>query len=206
MRAGRARRPFCLLYRHRKSAGGIAQRYRRAVRQRLHPFRAFGLCDQQYLPETGDGFVVVTNGSNGWAVYRQIVCDWIEWKTGERPACKIPVQIALISVLTNGTGEDAVTHYTDLKSLQSDSYNFNEDALNGLGYALIQKDRLQDAIALFKLNVEEYPEASNPYDSLGEAYMMAGETALAIKNYRRSVELDPGNTNAVEKLTQLEEM
>ena len=48
---------------------------------------------------------------------------------------------------------------------------------------------------MFELNVAEYPEASNPYDSLGEACLAAGDTARAIANYQRSVELDPGNAN-----------
>lgn len=61
-----------------------------------------------------------------------------------------------------------------------------------------------DAIEIFKLNVEAYPEASNPYDSLGEGYMLNGDKELAIKNYKKSLELNPDNTNAVEMLKKLE--
>jgi cytochrome c-type biogenesis protein CcmH/NrfG len=53
------------------------------------------------------------------------------------------------------------------------------------------------------LNVGIYPQTFNVYDSLGEAYMIKGETELAIKNYARSLELNPGNTNAGEKLKKL---
>jgi cytochrome c-type biogenesis protein CcmH/NrfG len=38
------------------------------------------------------------------------------------------------------------------------------------------------------------------YDSLGEAYMDDGNEELAVQNYEKSLQLDPGNTNAVEKL------
>ena len=64
-------------------------------------------------------------------------------------------------------------------------------------------ERLEDAIEIFKLNAEAYPESSNVYDSLGEAYMMNGNTDMAIANYEKSLELNPDNTNAVEKLKEL---
>ena len=57
---------------------------------------------------------------------------------------------------------------------------------------------------VFKLNVTDYPQSANAYDSLAEAYMTGGDKELAIRNYRRSVELNPGNTNAVEMLKKLE--
>ncbi|MCK5330475.1 MAG: tetratricopeptide repeat protein, partial [Candidatus Marinimicrobia bacterium] len=79
-----------------------------------------------------------------------------------------------------------------------------EGSLNGLGYQLMGAGQLDGAITIFELNVELYPEASNPYDSLGEAYMNAERTEEAIINYRKSLELDPGNTNAVEMLRRLE--
>jgi len=61
----------------------------------------------------------------------------------------------------------------------------------------------EGAVEVCKLNVELFPESSNPYDSLGEAYMTAGETALAIQSYAKSLELNPDNTHAVRQLMQL---
>jgi cytochrome c-type biogenesis protein CcmH/NrfG len=61
-----------------------------------------------------------------------------------------------------------------------------------------------DAIAIFELNVEMFPGDGNAYDSLGEAYMVSGNKERAITNYRRSLELTPKNTNAVEMLEKLE--
>ena len=52
--------------------------------------------------------------------------------------------------------------------------------------------------------MEAYPEGFNTYDSLAEAYAVKGDRELAIKNYRRSLELNPQNTNAVAKLKELE--
>jgi tetratricopeptide (TPR) repeat protein len=76
--------------------------------------------------------------------------------------------------------------------------------MNALGYQKLQAGYVQEAIELFKLNVKAYSEASNTYDSLGEAHMVNGDKELAIKNYKKSLELNPDNQNAVEKLKQLE--
>lgn len=80
---------------------------------------------------------------------------------------------------------------------------FEEATLNNLGYRLIQKDRLKDAIEIFKLNTEAYPQAFNVWDSLGEGYMLNGDKELAIQNYKKSLELNPKNANAVIMLEKL---
>jgi hypothetical protein len=77
--------------------------------------------------------------------------------------------------------------------------------LNLLGYHYLTKNRLAEAVEVFKLNVALFPAEGNGYDSLGEAYMVQGDTARAIQNYRRAVELDSTNSNAVEMLRKLEQ-
>ena len=66
--------------------------------------------------------------------------------------------------------------------------------------ALVSKKMLDEAIAVFALNVESYPNSANTHDSLGEAYMKAGQKAQAIESYEKSLELNPGNDNAVAML------
>ena len=44
----------------------------------------------------------------------------------------------------------------------------------------------------------------NAHDSLGEAYMVSGARDLAIRSYRRSLELNPGNDNGRRMLERLE--
>jgi len=70
---------------------------------------------------------------------------------------------------------------------------------------LLQVDKVKESIEIFKLNVEEYPESGNVYDSLGEAYMIDGNNELAIKNYEKSVELDPDNLHGIKILEKLKE-
>jgi CubicO group peptidase (beta-lactamase class C family) len=102
-------------------------------------------------------------------------------------------------------GLDAgLAQYRDLKAKQSESYDFGEPELNRLGYRLLQAGKQNEAIEIFKLNVAEYPKAFNTYDSLGEAYMVSGNKELAILNYKKSLELDPGNVNATSMLKRIE--
>jgi cytochrome c-type biogenesis protein CcmH/NrfG len=65
--------------------------------------------------------------------------------------------------------------------------------------------KVKEAVEIFKLNVEAYPQAFNTYDSLGEGYMTLNEHELAVLNYKKSLELNPKNTNAAEMLKKLEE-
>jgi CubicO group peptidase (beta-lactamase class C family) len=102
-------------------------------------------------------------------------------------------------------GLDAmIAQYKELGRSSSTKYIFNDGALNRIGYDLLERDRVSDAITVFKLNAEEYPKVANVYDSLAEAYAKAGNRQLAIENYKRSLEIDPKNQNAIDHLKELE--
>lgn len=83
-------------------------------------------------------------------------------------------------------------------------FKLDEAAVNQWGLDLMEKNHLTEATELLKLNVQVFPSSSNAYDSLGEAYMKAGQKQLAIDNYKKSLELDPENDNAKEKLKALD--
>jgi tetratricopeptide (TPR) repeat protein len=78
-----------------------------------------------------------------------------------------------------------------------------EGEINGAGYKLMTAKRLNDAIDLFKMNVKLFPNAWNVYDSLGEAYAVAGNKQEAIKNYEQSIKLNPMNENGKKALEKL---
>lgn len=99
--------------------------------------------------------------------------------------------------------EAAVKQYYELKKNQPSAYDFAEQELNGFGYVLVAQKKVKEAIEILKLNVEAYPQGFNTYDSLGEAYMIDGQRDLAIRNYKKSLELNPQNTNAVDMLKKL---
>ncbi len=117
------------------------------------------------------------------------------------PHPKRPVAEALLTLITEQGLEQALRSYRTLK--QSNDYYVSEVQLNALGYRLLGMKKVREAIEIFKLNVEAYPESANVYDSLGEAYMLNGDKELAVRNYRRAVELNPQNTNAADMLRKL---
>jgi tetratricopeptide (TPR) repeat protein len=99
--------------------------------------------------------------------------------------------------------EPAVAQYSKIKKTSTATYNLDEDELNSLGYQLIQAHKLEPAIRIFQLNVEAYPKSANTWDSLAEAYMDDGQRPQAIAYYRKSLQLNPKNKNAVNMLQKL---
>ena len=98
----------------------------------------------------------------------------------------------------------AVAEYRKLKAENSSTYDFSESELNKLGYQLAGLKRRKDAIEIFKLNVEMFPKSASAYDTLGEAYLADHQKDPALANYKKSVELDPTNTNALLVIKRLE--
>lgn len=78
-----------------------------------------------------------------------------------------------------------------------------ERRINNKGYDLLGDGKKKEAIEVFRIVVMAFPRSSNAFDSLGEAYMEAGNNVLAIENYKKSLALDPENRNAEEMLKKL---
>ena len=147
----------------------------------------------------GDGIVVFTNSGNGFSIMPAIVHEflggqhpafaWMGYETYDAPA-----KVLLHEMIARGTSKALENSVVD---------KLTERDLNRIGYNLLQRGRVPDAIAVFRRNVQRFPDSFNVYDSLAEAYMTAGDRELAIANYQRSLELNPKNTNAVEMLKKL---
>ncbi len=117
---------------------------------------------------------------------------------------KLPGQSVATEVLAviNDQGIDAgIAHYNTIKD--SESYDLNENEMNGIGYQLMQDDQVEAAAKVFELNVSAFPKSSNVYDSYGEALMNLGKKDLAIKNYKKSIELNPNNMAGIEALKKM---
>ena len=97
----------------------------------------------------------------------------------------------------------AIEQYHALKKNQPDSYDFGENQLNMLGYKLLWRNMNEAAIEVHKLNTQVYPDSTNPYDSLGEAYEASGQMVLAIESYEKALEKDPNIDSAIEALKRL---
>lgn len=160
----------------------------------------------QIIPSTGDGIVIMTNSSNGSAVIACLLCYWREWAagSGKRVTCPtIDVRIPLFQAYRKGGIRVASNVYRKLRQDEGNRYDFSSVQLNSMGYQLMRVGDTSAALEIFKLNVEQFPQDWNVYDSLGEAYLKLGDKAEAIVNYKKSLELNPNNDNGREVLKRL---
>ena len=117
-------------------------------------------------------------------------------------AASDPVTALRIKLRQRGY-EHALEVYQELKR-KDPQFQPRENDLNDWAYRMMNGGgKPKEALEIFKLNVFLYPNSANVYDSVAEAYAVNGNRELAIKNYKRSLELDPKNTNAARQLKKL---
>lgn len=158
-------------------------------------------------PKEKRGIVIFTNSGNGLSITPAIVSQAIG---GSHPAFawmgyelyNSPKKLLLRDILLRG--EAAINQYRESRHSPSSAVVLNEDQVNSLGYLLLGKKRANEAIEVFRMNVEDYPESWNAYDSLGDGYLAADNKPEAVKNYQRSLALNPGNDNARQMIEKLE--
>ncbi len=141
-------------------------------------------------------------------VYKDGGDDWV------RPQHQSHVRVFFLQhknlaseIIKKGGMDSLQASLAKIRKLREDGSDiyFDEASFNRIGYYLMNSGKISEAIEVFKLNVELFPGSFNVYDSLGEAYMKSGDNKNAIKNYQKSLELNPENNNAKEMLKVLEE-
>ncbi len=114
---------------------------------------------------------------------------------------------SLTDVLVAAQAQDGVAGveraYRAWKDDPSTAGLFTELEVNALGYRWMATGQMEAALTIFGLNVESYPGSWNTYDSFAEANMNAGNRDRAIELYEKSLELNPNNTNGLDKLREL---
>jgi len=98
----------------------------------------------------------------------------------------------------------AIEGYLIIQKNDSLDTTINENDFNSMGYKELRNRNYEKAIRIFEINAALYPNNSNVYDSLAEAFMKSGDTAKAIVNYKKSLTLDSGNIRAKKHIERLE--
>jgi CubicO group peptidase (beta-lactamase class C family) len=98
--------------------------------------------------------------------------------------------------------KEVVKLYSKYKNDKTYS-SLNEAEMNQLGYEYLWSHRMDQALAVFEINVDAFPNSSNAYDSYGEALIYNGDRKASIENYKKSVELNPYNQNGIDMLKRM---
>jgi CubicO group peptidase (beta-lactamase class C family) len=148
-------------------------------------------------PEDGVGVVILTNlsGSAPEDLVDEVAAAFI-------PGMKLTGVAALRAGLEARGFDTLPTVVAELRR-QDPDFKPEEAELNDWGYRLLTNGKPQAALSVLKLGAELYPASGNAFDSLAEAYAVNGDKVRAIENYRRSLQLDPKNTNATRRLEKL---
>jgi len=144
------------------------------------------------------GVVVFTNGLGGQGIFPEIVTAaiggrhpafaWIDYERYNSPA-----RTWLKEILARGSNAVASDRADKL----------TEQQVNRVGYWLLARKKVKDAIVVFEKNVKDHPDSWNVHDSLGEAYAEDGQRDRAIASYERSLALNPASPSAPDALRKL---
>lgn len=154
--------------------------------------------------QTNSGFVYLSNNSG--ENFGQILTGLfsiLEGKPFQRPKLKIEAEMA--KTMYSASISDGIEVYHTLKK-DTVNYRSSERDLNVLGYQLMNEDKMDGALAVFKLNMEEYPNSANTYDSYGDALLEKGDSLNALKHFQKSFAMDSTSTISKEKADSLMEV
>jgi len=144
------------------------------------------------------GVVYLTNSENGLSIGQEILDLAIGGGEDyglahlKYPRYDSPSMILVQMVRTKGV--DAAVHLYREQRKKDPAY-YRESDLNGLGYALMNGGRVNEAVEILKLNAEAFPDSANVYDSLAEACMKNGDDGKAVLLYKRAIETAPQDKN-----------
>jgi dienelactone hydrolase len=148
-------------------------------------------------------FIGFSNGRHGTEIFgphpelpRQIVGWFVETlvKSPADPTARFTRRKAAVSefwavVTQRGGAVNAARLFRDARKRDSKAFLFPEFILNQLAYTRLQDGDIDDAVELFKLNVEAYPTSSNAHDSLADGYAARGQNELALAAAQKCLDL-----------------
>ncbi|MEZ4991961.1 MAG: serine hydrolase [Saprospiraceae bacterium] len=152
-----------------------------------------------FVPDTGRGVVVLTNSTKGADDIGFHLLD----SDSDLIQPKRSVAMAIKKAIDTEGPTTAMAAYKALIKTDPATFELNEQEINNMGYSYLTENNPEAAASVFEINVAAFPNSANVYDSYAEALMKSGKKQAAIANYQKSLELNPGNTNAVDMLTRL---
>ncbi|MBQ0734712.1 serine hydrolase [Aquimarina celericrescens] len=161
-------------------------------------FRTFLLNDLK----TKSGLVLLTNNNNdNFFDILNGAANILNNKPVELPKRALHKEMAQKIMAENI--ESGINYY-HAKKLDTVTYQISEKAINALGYQFLGNDHLDEALKIFKLNIEEYPNSANTYDSYADALLIKGDSLKALDNFKKCYQMDTTLMYAKDKAKKLE--
>ncbi len=103
---------------------------------------------------------------------------------------------SLSELVTEGKTIHEIIEFIQSENIEDSEYNLSESGVNNFGYNLMGEGKTKEALKIFQLNTELYPNGYNTFDSYGECLMLLGKKEAGVKAYKKSLELNPKNKHA----------
>lgn len=150
-----------------------------------------------YFPEDRVGVVILTNLAGAFPE------DFVD-KVASIYAPELP--LSGVPALRIALDEKGYQHASDVASaieIKDPQVAWPEMELNDWGYRLLSTGRARDALAIFQLVAEKFPESANAEDSFAQAYHVVSDTKNSILHYRRVLQLDPTSESAKRHIEEM---
>jgi len=159
-------------------------------------FRNFAIA----YPDRGAAVVYLSNSNNGLGIRDEVVKTVMgpEFRTSEMLSRYTAYDSPTVLFAWTALEEDAQKAFRELPSFRNIDEPLDSGVLNELSWLLLEEERIEDAIAVYELNVDENPSVPNTYSSLAGAYLRRGDlgdSERALANYRKVLETSSSDSN-----------
>ena len=113
----------------------------------------------------------------------------VERSTATAGAPPSPVEAFWTTLTQPGGAAKARRLYDESRKKESGVMLFPEAEANLYGYELLGRGEPNEAIIVFEMNVDAYPQSANTYDSLSDAYLAAGKREEALRFAEKALQV-----------------
>jgi len=124
--------------------------------------------------------------------------DWLEAQLKRAPLERAtattatppsPVEVFWTTLTQPGGAAKAKLLYEETRRTNKGVMLFPEAEANAYGYELLGRGDSGEAIIVFEMNVDAYPQSANTYDSLSDAYLAAGKRDEALRFAEKTLQV-----------------
>ncbi|HJR58033.1 MAG TPA: alpha/beta fold hydrolase [Vicinamibacterales bacterium] len=141
-----------------------------------------------------------------------LMLDWVDAhlrnarakpSTTSPPMPPTPIEEFWTTLTQPGGASKARQLFDDARKRNAKVVLFPEGEANAYGYQLLQSGKPEEAVIVFQMNADAYPESANTYDSLSDAYLAAGKPAEAVRFAEKALKVLATDTKTPEQFKVL---